>query len=94
MNIKKNIIISIPIVWSVRNFIDSEIYKLINNKFDVYYLVPKEGKNLMLDKLGVKENNLIFYDNLNHNLFKAILKEGLQNKFKKKKLKKMIFLKF
>lgn len=42
---KKNVVISVPSMWSVRNFIYAEFRERIEERFNVFYLVP-EVENL------------------------------------------------
>ena len=55
---KRNIIVSIPLVWGIRNIILSGINKELESKYNIYYCIPIEGKS-SLEKYGVDPKNII-----------------------------------
>jgi hypothetical protein len=58
MSNKRCIILSLPIVWGIRNFLISGIAKELESSYDVYYGVPEVGKEYMLN-IGVPEERLL-----------------------------------
>jgi hypothetical protein len=78
---KKNIIISLPIVWSIRNVFYSGLVDKLHTKYIVYYLVPKEGRQLLIDKLGIESNFIIVHTDLKYNHWISILNQALQLNF-------------
>jgi len=51
------IVISVPLVWSVRNVLRSGLAELLERDFDIIYAVPPEGRELMRSE-GVDEENI------------------------------------
>lgn len=58
MKTKTKIIISIPLVWSVRNFILSGITDQLEQFFEIYYAIPEVGKASMLER-GIPNEKLL-----------------------------------
>lgn len=56
---KDPIILSIPLVWGIRNFILSGIVEELEKRYEVYFAVPDVGRDYMV-KLGIAEDRLIF----------------------------------
>ena len=63
---KRNIIVSIPLVWGIRNFILSGINKELESKYNIYYCIPIEEKS-SLEKYGVDPKNIIINKPLRKN---------------------------
>lgn len=57
-NPKPNIIISIPLVWSYRNFIINGICEQLQGKFTVFYAIPKVAEATFLEN-GILQEHLI-----------------------------------
>lgn len=55
---KQSIILSLPVVWGIRNFVLSRINKALEHKYEIYYAIPVVGLAYML-ALGVPRENLI-----------------------------------
>lgn len=55
---KRNIIISIPLVWGIRNFVLSGIAQSLVKEYKIFYAIPEVGKGYM-KRLGVSEDSLI-----------------------------------
>ena len=55
---KRSIIISIPLVWGVRNVINSHLLELLGKNFNVFLAVPQIGIHDIV-KLGIPEENVI-----------------------------------
>lgn len=75
---KKNIVISIPTMWSVRNFIYSEFKEKVEERFNVFYLVP-EVSNLQAFFKSYGEK-VIFYPIQKFSSFEDILYIALKYK--------------
>lgn len=60
-NPKPNIIISIPLVWSYRNFIINGICKQLQDKFTVFYAIPKVAEATFLEN-GILQEHLIIHE--------------------------------
>lgn len=58
---KKNIIISFPIVWSIRNFILSGITEDLNDKYIIYYATSVIGKQYFLN-MGIPESRILVFE--------------------------------
>ena len=46
-NKKSNIVISIPLVWSIRNFILSGIIEKLEPHYNIYYFIPENVKEIL-----------------------------------------------
>lgn len=53
-----NIIISLPLVWSIRNFILSGITKILSEKYEIYYAVTHDNRSLLL-QYNIPEDHII-----------------------------------
>jgi len=66
------IIISTPLVWGVRNVINSGVYTLLQGEFDVYLAVPPEGHRSLVE-IGVAEDRIIpLYTTPSNRIFSII----------------------
>lgn len=55
---KPSIIVSIPLVWGIRNVINSGLLDLLKNEFTVFFAVPPSGVQDVI-KIGISEENII-----------------------------------
>lgn len=58
MSKTKSIIVSIPLVWGIRNFILSGITQQLDKKYEIFYAIPEIGKSYML-RSGISSERLI-----------------------------------
>ena len=57
-NKKPNIVISIPLVWSIRNFILSGVINKLENHYNIYYFIPEDVKEI-LSYYNISEEKII-----------------------------------
>ena len=83
-NSKPNIIISIPLVWSYRNFIINGICLQLQDKFTVFYFIPKVAEATFLEN-GINQEYLIITEVSGQNklqtYFFRILKSAFLKRF-------------
>lgn len=82
--IKPNIIISLPIVWSIRNVFYSGLNDELLLKYNIYYIVPKEGKALLSEQFLIPSDKILLYPKPISSLLKGIISNSLIFKFEKK----------
>ena len=58
MSSKQNIVVTLPLVWGVRNFILTGLHDIVEQKYNVYYCVPSVAAESLL-RYGISRNNII-----------------------------------
>lgn len=80
----KNIIISFPLVWSIRNFILSNITEELSKEFNIYFATPPVGKQYFIG-IGIPESKIIILENTKksryHSFIFKILKEAFSLRY-------------
>ena len=101
MNKKPNIIITVPLVWSVRNFILSGIKEDLENYYNIYYFIPANVKEVLL-KYNISSEKIFPSTNfersktskilfsIQRSVFQNIFKISSYNIFNKSQNKKSI----
>ncbi len=83
MSSKRAIIVSIPLVWGIRNFILSGITKRLAERYDVFYAVPEIGKAYMLS-IGVWESHLIMLRSQRYSVLQRLCSKLLHKSHRKR----------
>jgi len=85
INKKPNIIISVPLVWSVRNFILSGIKDDLENYYNIYYFIPANVEEVLL-RYNISSEKIFSTPDINRSKISKILysmqKAVFQNIFK------------
>ena len=58
INKKSNIVISIPLVWSIRNFILSGVIEKLEHHYNIFYFIPENVKEI-LTHYNISEEKII-----------------------------------
>jgi hypothetical protein len=78
MSSKRNIIVSLPLVWGVRNFIISGLREILEETFDIYYCIPETAKESLV-RYGINAKNIV----INQPVQKSFLQKRLDIILKK-----------
>ncbi len=80
---KENIIISIPLVWGVRNFILSGIVLQLEKQYEIFYAIPEVGKAYMVQS-GIPETRLVILKSQKYTALQRLCSQILHKSHRKR----------
>jgi len=73
---KPNIVISLPLVWSIRNLIVSGITEKLSLKYNIFFAVDESNRSFLQAYLGQQGNLLILHKDRGYSWLAMVLREA------------------